>query len=104
MNSQRQNDLETEIDRLLRELPELNAPASLAPRVLAALARKTALPWYRQPWTAWPFYLRLAVFVLLLTSFLALCVASYQLTRAAGFSNAVQELSQTFSWVGSVWN
>lgn len=104
MNSHHENDLESEIDRLLKELPELSAPAALGPRVLAAIARRRALPWYRQPWPAWPIALRLAALLFMLGAFTALCVACYELTRAAGFNNAAQELAQTFSWIGSVWN
>lgn len=38
----------------LRQLPERKAPATLAPRVLAAVARLQARPWYRRPWAHWP--------------------------------------------------
>jgi len=104
MDSHHQEELELEIDRLLKDLPALKAPAALAPRVLSALARRKALPWYRQPWPTWPVSLRVAALLFMLGSCGALCFACYQLTRAAGFSIASQELAQTFSWLGSVWN
>lgn len=44
--------------RLLRQLPGRRAPATLAPRVLAELARRAQLIWYRRPWTDWPEALR----------------------------------------------
>ncbi len=45
---------ETILDRRLRELPNRPAPASLAPRVLAAIQARARLPWYRRPWMQWP--------------------------------------------------
>ncbi len=46
-------------DQVLKQLPPRPAPSSLAPRVLAAVARCRALPWYRQPWFSWPLSVRL---------------------------------------------
>ena len=104
MNPNYEKQLEARVGRALRELPELEAPRELMPRVLAAIALRKPLPWYRQPLPVWPLGLRVAALAFLLASFSALCVASFQLTRAAGFTNAVQEISQTFSFVGSIWN
>lgn len=47
-------DWEAWLDRRLRELPDRPAPASLAPRVLAAVAARARRPWYRRPWLEWP--------------------------------------------------
>jgi len=104
MNRPDHNPLEAEVDSLLKSLPELTAPGHLLPQVLARLATRSTLPWYRQPWLAWPVLLRAFALAFLLASFGALCVACFQLTRAAGFANAVNEIAQTFSWVGSLWN
>jgi hypothetical protein len=41
-------------DQVLRQVPARRAPASLAPRILQAIARQRALPWYRRPWMEWP--------------------------------------------------
>jgi hypothetical protein len=38
----------------LRALPPLRAPAALQSRVLAELARRQALPWWRQDFRGWP--------------------------------------------------
>jgi hypothetical protein len=46
--------LESLVDRELKSLPPLAAPDSLLPRVLAALAARAALPWYRRAWQTWP--------------------------------------------------
>ncbi len=47
-------DLEKQMDRELRSLPAPRAPETLAPRVMAAIAAQTALPWHRRPWFEWP--------------------------------------------------
>ena len=45
-------------DRWLRQLSGRRAPADFAPRILAELARRAQLAWYRRPWTDWPEILR----------------------------------------------
>jgi hypothetical protein len=47
-------ELEMAIDRELRSLPDRPAPASLAPRVLQAIAERQRLPWWRKSFTHWP--------------------------------------------------
>jgi len=61
MKKDRQSDdsLAAWADQVLKQLPPRPAPASLAPRVLAALARQQVLPWYRQPWFVWPRHIQI---------------------------------------------
>ncbi|HNQ87072.1 MAG TPA: hypothetical protein PKM73_00405 [Verrucomicrobiota bacterium] len=49
------------LDRELKRLPDRCAPASLIPRVLAAIRERERLPWYRRPFTGWPGPMRLVV-------------------------------------------
>jgi len=55
--------LERAIHRTLRTLPLRPAPRSLEQRVLAELARRAALPWWRQSFTHWPATARAAFLV-----------------------------------------
>ena len=103
MNSDYEKRLEAEIDRALRALPDLQAPASLLVRVRSAIAQRAAVPWYRQSWQMWPVVWRVAAMTVLLASFGGLCFASWQLTRAAGFSLAMQEVGHLFSGVTAIW-
>lgn len=47
-------DLETLVDRELRQLPALRAPHTLLPRVLAAVQQWSQRPWYARAWFTWP--------------------------------------------------
>jgi len=104
MNSEYEKRLEAQIDQALKTLPELAAPGSLLPRVRQSIASRRTLPWYQQPWQMWPTPLRTVTLVFLLTCCGTLCAACWQLTRAAGFSAATQELAQTFSGISALWN
>jgi len=50
----RPTDLETHVDRALRQLPLPRAPHTLLPRVLAAVQEWTLRPWYERAWFTWP--------------------------------------------------
>jgi hypothetical protein len=104
MNSEQEKELELEIGRELKRLPELPAPALLVRRVMVAIEQRRALPWYHQPWQNWPLPLRVAALALLSVMFGGLCVVSWQLTRAAGVSAAIQEVGGLFSGLNTVWN
>jgi len=103
-NDKYQQQLEEELQRELQGLPELKAPQTLSRRIMGAIAARAALPWYKLPWEYWPTPLRVATLACLLTAFGGVCFASWQLTRAAGFSTAMQEVSQVFSGVVALWN
>jgi hypothetical protein len=104
MNSEYEKDLEGQIDRLLKRLPELRAPESLAAHVMTALHQKQCLAWHRKPWQSWPLPLRVLSLAILLGSFGGLCFTAWHLTRAAGFTTAVQEVGNLFSGVIGLWN
>jgi hypothetical protein len=57
--------LERVIDRELKKLPELTAPDSLIPRVLATI-RAHAKPWWQRSWATWPWWWRVAFLALTL--------------------------------------
>jgi hypothetical protein len=61
--SNREQKLEQLIDRTLREQPAVRAPASLEQMVLAELARRAALPWWRKSFAYWPLAARIAFVV-----------------------------------------
>jgi hypothetical protein len=52
------SDLERLIDRACREQPALQAPPTLAARVLQRIEQRRALPWWRQSFGHWPLGVR----------------------------------------------
>lgn len=48
------SDLERDIDRALKALPEPRAPRTLLPAVMLAVRAGALRPWYARPWATWP--------------------------------------------------
>jgi hypothetical protein len=59
MNPHDEALLEQQIHKTLRAQPARRAPRSLEQRVLAAIAERQALPWYRRAPSHWPMQARL---------------------------------------------
>jgi hypothetical protein len=97
--------LERLIHHTLRDLPARRAPRSLESRVLAALAQRAALPWWRQDFAHWPMTARAAFLlgslgvVLLVTGVLTGVDAS---TFADAFGSRFAGLENLTHLAGSV--
>ena len=104
MDSQYEDRLAQEIDRKLKSLPELQAPATLISRVNAALAQRRSLPWYRQPWPAWPVPMRAAAFVMLSAFFASLCLAASWLPDVKSCLVACHYAAGWLSGLTTLWN
>jgi hypothetical protein len=104
MNSDDYKRLETEIDRELKNLPELSAPVTLLARVMSGIGQQSALPWYRRSWQGWPMPLQAASLAVMLALFGGLCYGSWLFAQSPGASHATQSISGWFSEAGSAWN
>jgi hypothetical protein len=104
MNSEYEKHLEAEMDRELKDLPELTAPPGLALRVMRAIEARAARAPYRAPWQQWPAGLRVAAFAALALMFSALCFAVWQLPRTEQAGLARQQVSQWLAPAGSFWS
>jgi hypothetical protein len=104
MDPHEQKELEFEIGQELARLPDVSAPATLIPRVMAAIAARAAAPWYRQPWQAWPLPGRLAFLAFLLALFVGLCFGSHEAIRLAGLAPGIQQLGQLLSSMTAIQN
>ena len=107
MNLDNDSQLELEISRELKALPELTAPASVANRVLAAIELRLNVPWYRRSWVTWPLALRMASLVAMLAMFGGLCLAGWEVSRTETIMSATHRAGQWFSelnTIGSVLN
>jgi hypothetical protein len=87
--------LESLIHRHLRALPERPAPPALESRVLLALARQAALPWWRRSFVHWPAGVRY-LFILALA---AVATGILAFGRSQVTAQALSELALRFPWV-----
>lgn len=63
-NDKNHQNLERDIHRILRAQPDRAAPASLESRVFAEIARRAALPWWKQSFNRWPLAIRIVFTVI----------------------------------------
>src|SRR6266481_1913056 len=104
MNSEYEKRLEAAIERELKCLPELPAPATLVSRVMRSLAAQAELPWYRQPWVLWPVAMRAISLVAFLAISGGICFASWKLTQAESFLAVIHQIGGWFSGANTLWN
>lgn len=94
-----QDKLERALHETLRQLPARRAPASLEERVLAAIERKVALPWWRKSFAHWPLAAR-ALFVVASIGLVRLAfVASVWAMSGFNTANFRHTVAERFAWV-----
>jgi len=103
MNPEYEKQLEARIDRELKELGELPAPRAFASRVLGAIERRAALPWYRRSWQTWPAAWQWTSLAVLLVMFGGLCWGGWELTRSATVTAGAPEVAGRFAGLGVFW-
>lgn len=102
MNPEFDKQLEAEIDRQLKDLPDLAAPPNLMSRTMNVIARPAA-PWHARPWSAWPAGLRAAYLVLTLGAL----AGAFPEWRAVGpglFGAMTARLAHWRAGVECLWN
>lgn len=91
MNDVNERKMEQRIHNELRDLPDLKAPKSLGPRVLAAIAARQQAPWWQKSWSDWPFSMK-AVFLIMGISILGgLVMASTAIPQTSTFTTGISE-------------
>ncbi len=95
--------LAARVDRELKELGELQAPATLVSRVMRAVERRAARPWYRRSWQAWPAGLQWASLAALLAMVCGLGLGAWNLGHAAAATVGAPAIAQEFAGLGLVW-
>jgi hypothetical protein len=96
-------ELELLIHRRLRELPELQAPATLAPRVLEALQWRTEHRWWRRPWRFWSWPLRLLALSLISLA-ISLAVSALYLVQVGAVQPLWAALAQQLAGWAFLWD
>ena len=92
------HDLERLVDQTLRDLPPRRAPRSLETRVLAAIAARAALPWWRKSFTYWPQPARIGF----VGVSLAIVAAHFWVLTGLDVSALGAAIAAKFSWLGAV--
>jgi len=98
-----ENRLEVEIDRELKALPEIAAPATLVSRVMAAIELRRALPWFRRAWHTWPSSLQGLFLVTMVALFGGICFGIWEATHTATFALAVHKVGGWFSGLSAIY-
>jgi hypothetical protein len=100
-----ERDLEHAVTAALRDLPEPEAPATLLPRVMAAVHAREQRPWYAQPWPRWsPLHQVTVVTACLLILVAAITFAAPALSSAANATGAQTMLGPLIDFVRSAQN
>lgn len=102
MNPQDADRLESSIHRVLRSVPDRRAPAGLQARVLAEIARRQALPWWRKSFAHWPAFVRALFFSG--SAVAAALVAAGLLYVMRGPGAGVAGAAESFAWIRAAWN
>jgi hypothetical protein len=102
MNPDYEQRSSAEVDRLLKELPELAAPTTLSPRVMNAIHRQ-ASPARRWSWETWPRLWQAALLVALLALFGGLCLEASSLPHAPIVLAARHQVQTWATDVGAAW-
>ena len=104
MNADYERQLEAEISRELKQLPELTAPPSLVSRVLTTLERRSLVPWYQRSWQMWPAGLRWASLLALVALFGSLCFGGWELAHTQTVTLALRRVANGFAACSAVGN
>jgi hypothetical protein len=104
MNPDYEKQLEAEISRELKALPELAAPPALAGRILTAIEQRHRVSWYRRSWVTWPPALQAASFAVLAALFAGLCLESWQLAQSGTAAAAAHRVGEYCSWFNVLAN
>jgi hypothetical protein len=103
MSLEYEKKLEVEIDRELKTLPEITAPATLVCRVMAAIELRKALPWFRRAWHTWPGSLQGLFVVTMLALIGGICFGVWEASHSSTFGSAVQKVGGWFSSLSAIY-
>ena len=99
MNFEDDKAWETRLDGLLKDLPELPAPANLVEKTIATLDEREKASLSYRPWPAWPMWLRAVSLAFMLAVVGGLCAIKWEFARVLFASSIGDRLSTQFtSW------
>ncbi len=92
------------VDRELKALPDMQAPSTLLPRVMALIATQTPSPWYRKSWQAWPVPLQIILLLGLTLSFGGLYVVAARIPQSDLVMRLTNEIQAGLALASIIWN
>jgi hypothetical protein len=104
MNPDYEKQLEIEIDRELKALPELAAPKALIARVMRVIEQRAQLPWYYRSWATWPIGLQAGSLFFLVAIFVGLCFGAGMIPHTPEYAAATHKANGLFEVVTMLWN
>jgi hypothetical protein len=104
MNQDYNTQLDAAVDRVLKRLPDRQAPDSLAPRVMRALQAQLEPASLRRSWQNWPAPLRWSAFAALLAFFGALCFGSWRLAQTEAVALALHRIEVCLAPIGTFYH
>ena len=99
MNPNESQKLETAVHTLLRRMPDRRAPSGLEGRVLAEIARRAALPWWRKSFAHWPASMRLVFVAGSALAGFAAVTGLVALGSSPGAHQLDNAVSNSFAWL-----
>jgi hypothetical protein len=99
MNTNDPQKLEAAVHRVLRGLPERKAPAGLEGRVLAELARRAALPWWRKSFAHWPAAIRAGFFAGSVLAAALVVSGLIYLSKSSGAHELSSGIASSVGWL-----
>lgn len=91
MNDVNERKLAEQLHRELHQLPNLKAPKTLGPRVLAAIAARQEAPWWKKSWADWPRSMKLAFLVAGIAAIGGLVLAGTALPQLSTLTSGLTE-------------
>lgn len=103
METPEQKDLELFIHQQLQKLPERQAPEDLVVNIMAAIAAREKLPWWKQPFTSWPRSIQSVLFLVLASVFSAACYLAWRPAEVVSV-DSITERASSLSWIVTLFS
>lgn len=103
MDNNREEQLEEMIQQEIRNLPEVQAPATLVHRVMLAVHKQAKQQWWKYAWVKWPLGMQVISLAVLLAS---AGLVSYFLGAAwdgVSVTSVSSKLVESFAWLKPIW-
>jgi hypothetical protein len=92
------------IDTQLKSLPDLQAPATLLPRVMGIIQAQASLPWHRRSWQTWPMPLQVVLVLGLTLGFAGLYLLVARIPQSSLVLRLTNEIQSGLALASVIWS